>query len=200
MRPWRLAAGLLPSIVLLAQSPAIGTTLVDRVSRDESGRCTQPGPERPYVCDVGEARPLSMRSFREVLSTNDAAQAVVQRLGYPDRAELQRVSVGDPWLGWEIRTYYFSLDRMMVFGKAFVLDRPEISKLRYAGRIPPAKWAQLVVRNQPWDQLADAAAVRAEQAAADADRAADRGDLAAGRAEAVGDTMSTEFHRSLIKR
>ena len=143
---------------------------------------------------------MSLRSFNEVLSTNSAVREVVQRLGYPDRAELQRISVDDPWLGWEIRTYYFSLDRMMVFGRAFVLDRPEISKLRYIGRIPPERWNQLVVRDQPWDLIADAAAERAEHAAAVADDAALRGEDAATRASSAGDAMASDFQRTLIKK
>lgn len=193
-----ISAGLTFCAALAGEATA--SPLGDRIARHPDGRCLRPGPERPYVCDVGEARPMSLRSFNEVLSTNSAVRDVVQRLGYPDRAELQRISVDDPWLGWEIRTYYFSLDRMMVFGRAFVLDRPEISKLRHIGRIPQDRWNQLVVRDQPWDQLADAAAERAERSAAVADEAALRGEDAASRASAVGDVLASDFHQTLIKK
>lgn len=157
--------------------------------------CEFPDPERPYVCDIGQPRPLSMRSFRDILRNDAAVRAVVQRIGMPYAAEIQQVRVVDPWYSWELRTYYPEYDRMYAFARAFILGVPEISLLRYEGPMPLDR-LQVAVAT-PGD--AERAAQRAEQAAAEAEALADRAERDASRAEAIADQAGHDFKRTLLK-
>lgn len=155
--------------------------------------CAGQSDERPYVCDIGPAEPLSMASFVQLLQDDSALRATVARIGMPDAAELQRVRVNDPWVGYEIRTYYRDYDRMYVFGHAFILGNPQISLLRHEGPIPAAWYAS----RAPID--AEAEARRAEDAAARAESIAARAERLADRAEAIADAMAEDFPRQLQK-
>jgi hypothetical protein len=101
--------------------------------------------------------------------------------------------VNDPWLNYEVRTYYRDYDRMYVFARAFVLGNPQVSLLRHEGPIPP-HW---LASHAPID--VDAAARRAEDAAARAEAVADRADRLADRSEAIADAMAADFPRRLQK-
>jgi hypothetical protein len=154
-----------------------------------------------FVCDVGDPRPLSMRSFHDVLATDEAVRAVVRRIGMPDRVELQQVQVDWPWLAWELRAYYWQYGRVYAFARAFALDEPQISVLRYQGPIPEDKLAQIstvVARSDAADR-AERDAERAERAAAEAEAKAEHADQLADRAEAISSQASDRFKSSLIK-
>ncbi len=156
--------------------------------------CELPNPERPYVCDIGKPKPLSLRSFKEILRNDAALRAVVQHIGMPYAAEIQQVRVEDPWYSWELRTYYPEYDRMYAFSRAFILGVPEISLLRYEGPMP---YDRLQIAALPGD--AERAAERAERAAAEAEALADRAERDASRAEAIADQAGRDFHRTLLK-
>ncbi|HEY8516969.1 MAG TPA: hypothetical protein VIS07_15780 [Candidatus Binatia bacterium] len=158
--------------------------------------CDTPDPERPYVCDIGPPRPLSMRSFREVLANDQAIRALVKRIGMPYAVEVQRVRVEDPWYSWEVRAYYPEYNRMFAFGRAFILGVPEVSLLRYEGPIPPDRRWPAVTRI---GGDAEDAAARAERAAAEAEALADQAERFADRAEAIADQGARDFTRSLYK-
>ena len=116
----------------------------------------------------------------------------------PDWAEIQQVDVDAPWGSWEIRTYFRRYNRVMAFARAFILDTPEISLLRYQGPIPPNKRlveVQTVAATSPIDN----SLARAEHAAAEAEAIADRAEREAARAEAIADTASQDFKRGLVK-
>jgi hypothetical protein len=156
-----------------------------------------PSFERPYVCDVGDPKPVSMRSFREILQNNEAIRSTVERIGMPDWVEIQQVDVDAPWGAWEIRTYFRRYNRVMAFSRAFILEYPEISLLRYQGPIPASKrWPEVhtVAVSSTDDSLA-----RAERAAAEAEAIADRAEREAARAEAIANTSSEDFKRGLVK-
>jgi len=155
--------------------------------------CKGQSDQRPYVCDIGPAEPLSMVSFIQLLQDDGAIRATVARIGMPDAAELQRVLVNDPWVTYEVRTYYRQYDRMFVFGRAFILGNPQVSLLRHEGPIPAA-W---LASRAPID--VEAEALRAEEAAARAEAIADRADRLADRAEAIADAMAADFPRQLQK-
>lgn len=164
--------------------------------------CDYVDPERPYVCDVGPPKSLSMRSFRELLATDAAVRAVVRRIGMPYAAEMQRVRTESPWYSWELRTYYPDYDRMYAFARAFILGAPEISLLRFEGKIPLDRWRSAAVVQQAAysDGDAESAAVRAERAAEDAERLADQATRFADQADAVADRADQGFKRSLVKQ
>lgn len=175
-----VVAGLVPAAAMAADA---GTTW----------DCVGQSDQRPYVCDIGPAEPLSMASFVQLLQDDGALRATVARIGMPDAAELQRVLVNDPWVSYEVRTYYRQYDRMFVFGRAFILGNPQVSLLRHEGPIP-ATW---LASRAPID--AEAEAMRAEEAAARAEAIADRADRLADRAEAIADAMAADFPRQLQK-
>jgi len=161
--------------------------------------CEVIDPERPYVCDIGPPRPLSMRSFKEVLANDTAVRALVRRIGMPYAVEMQRVRVEDPWYSWEMRAYYPDYDRMYAFGRAFILGVPEVSLMRYEGPIPADRWrvATTTVTAPMGD--AESAALRAERAAAEAEALADRAERDADVAESIADQAGREFKRTLYK-
>ena len=164
--------------------------------------CDYVDPERPYVCDVGPPHTVSMRSFKEVLTNDSAVRALVYRIGMPYAVEMQRVRVEDPWYTWELRAYYPNYDRMYAFGRAFILSVPEVSLMRFEGKIPRGRWhAQVIPASAPAGGVsdADAAAARAERAAEEAEMLADRADRLANRADAIADQAGQEFKRSLYK-
>ncbi|MFP6665658.1 MAG: hypothetical protein VCC00_15805 [Deltaproteobacteria bacterium] len=152
-------------------------------------------PDRPYVCDIGAPRTLSMQGFDNVMEKNDALRATVARIGKPDRAEIQRIRVAAPWSQWELRTYYRSLDRMFVYGRAFVLGSPEITLLRHESRIPGAMWEHW--RGNPAIRKAKAAA---ERAAVAAERSAKAAERTARLAEAIADDAAADFPKRLMKQ
>lgn len=156
--------------------------------------CKGQSDERPYVCDIGPAEPLSMASFVQMIQDDAAIRAMVARIGMPNAVEVQRVLVNDPWVDYEVRTYYREYDRMYVFGRAFVLGNPEISLLRHEGPIPP----QWLASRAPIDY--EAAARRAEEAAARAEQVANRADRLADRAEAIADAMAADFPKHIQKQ
>ena len=169
------------------------TALAEAGPQGATWDCEGHSDQRPYICDIGQAEPLSMASFVQLVQDDSAIRAMVARIGMPDAAELQRVLVNDPWLSYEIRTYYRDYDRMYVFGRAFILGNPQISLLRHEGPIP-ASW---LASRAPID--ADAEALRAEEAAARAEAVADRAERLADRAEAIADAMAADFPRRLQK-
>ena len=162
--------------------------------------CDYVDPERPYVCDVGPPRSVSMRSFKEILTHDSAVRALVVRIGMPYAVEMQRVRVEDPWYTWEIRAYYPNYDRMYAFGRAFILGVPEVSLMRFEGKIPRNRWhATVTPAAVAVDSSADAAAARAERAAEEAELLADRADQLANRADAIADQAGQKFKTSLYK-
>jgi hypothetical protein len=102
--------------------------------------------ERPYVRDVGEAKPLSRERFERIIAADAAVRATVARIGMPSYAELQQIEVDDPWVGYELRVYYLDYGKMLVFGRAMILGDPRISLLRHSGAIPPGKLVTLTAR------------------------------------------------------
>lgn len=162
--------------------------------------CDYVDPERPYVCDVGPPKPLSMRSFKEILARDSAVRAVVRRIGMPYAAEMQRVRAESPWYTWELRTYYPSYDRMYAFSRAFILDVPEVSLLRFEGKIPRDRWKSTTAQQVTYaGGDADNAAARAERAADDAERLADEATRYADQAESIADQADQGFKQSLVK-
>lgn len=187
------AAGLAAFVLL--SGPASGEENLGFAGRPD---CTPTTAERPYVCDVGDPQPVSMRSFRNILAHNDAVRAVVARLGFPDWVELQRVSVEAPWASYEIRTYYRDLNHMYAFGRAFLLDLPQVALVRYQGPIPASKLASPALSSRPAG--AEEEALRAEQAAARAEELAEHAEREAARTEAIADAGQRDFRQSLLKQ
>lgn len=164
------------------------------------GRGCVAAEERPYVCDVGEAKPLSLQSFQQIFQVDTAVRSTVARIGMPDYAELQKVDVEDPWVSWELRTYYKDFNRMLVFGRAMILGNPQVSLLRHEGPIPPEKMAMLTARPIPVGISAEDAARRAEEAADLAESEANRAERFAAGSEAAAAGMDQSFRRSLVKQ
>lgn len=162
--------------------------------------CEYVDPERPYVCDVGPPTSMSMRSFKEVLARDGAVRSLVRRIGMPYAVEMQRVRVEDPWYTYELRAYYPKYDRMYAFGRAFILGVPEVSLMRYEGKIPRDRWRETVVTVAGVGGDADSAAARAERAADEAERLADEATRFADRADAIADQADQGFKQSLIKQ
>lgn len=167
---------------------------------DGGGGCEAISPERPYLCDVGDPKPLSLQSFRTILSTNEAVRDTVARIGMPDFAELQRVDVESPWATYEIRAYYRSFNKMYAFARAFLLGRPGVALVRFTGPIPPEKRAQMAGALPARALDPDQEALRAERAAAEAEALAERAEKRADKAEAIADTAGREFRQSLVKQ
>jgi len=162
--------------------------------------CDYVDPERPYVCDVGAPKSLSMRSFKEILANDGAVRSLVRRIGMPYAVEMQRVRVEDPWYTWEIRAYYPKYDRMYAFGRAFILSVPEVSLMRYEGPIPRDRWRETTVVAYSGGGDAESAAARAERAADEAERLADEATRFADRADSIADQADQGFKQSLVKQ
>jgi hypothetical protein len=192
--------GLLCAGLLLVSAPVVGRAQdAPPITRD----CDYVDPERPYVCDVGPPKSLSMRSFKDILARDPAVRAVVRRIGMPYAAEMQRVRAESPWYSWEVRTYYPNYDRMYAFSRAFILDVPEVSLLRFEGKIPRHRWKSAAVVQQTVYEAggdSDSAAARAERAADEAERLADQATRFADQADAIADQADQGFKRSLVKQ
>ena len=195
MTSWIRAIGIVGLVATVwGGSPAWAETL-----REGGVRCTPTSPERPYVCDVGAPKPISTRTFRDILGKNKAIRDTVARIGFPDYAEMQRVDVESPWASFEIRTYYREYKRMFAYGRAFLLDRPTVALMRYQGPLPKGFFDAAPI---PASALStpEQDALRAERAAAEAEQDADRADRDADRAEAIASTAALDFREGLIKR
>ena len=161
--------------------------------------CTPSNSERPYLCDIGKPLPLSLRSFQQIMARNRALRTHVARLGMPDWAEIQKVYTDAPWTNYEIRIYYRDYDRMFAFARAFILEIPEVTMLRYQGPIPPGKFAAVQSVQVSNPDNADADALRAERAAELAEGRAEAAERNAQQAEAIAQHASNEFKESLVK-
>jgi hypothetical protein len=162
--------------------------------------CVPDEAERPYICDVGDPKPLSLQSFRQIFEVDSAVRATVARIGMPNYAEIQKIDVNDPWVSYELRTYYVDYNKMMVFGRAMILGNPQVSLLRHEGPIPPDKLAMLTVGTVTAHGSAADAARRAEDAAALAENEAVRAEGYADSSEAAADGLDDSFRRSLVKQ
>ncbi len=163
----------------------IAAVLVLVTAPVQAAPACSPTAERPYVCDVGAPRTLTAGEIDRLVEIDGSIRAVVARIGMPDLMQVQKVDVEAPWYNWEVRAYYRELDQMLAFGRAFILDSPRVSMLRYQGPLPRAHAApQLAVAN-------------ADGSSADAARTAE---AAALRAEAAVVRMETALERSLGKR
>ena len=135
-RAHRCLVLLLLTGMAFASSPARAWEDMGYTSRPD---CEPQSGERPYVCDVGPPIPLTPIQLRRMVAHNGAIRRQVGRVGLPDYAEIQKVAVDSPWRPEEIRLYYLALDRVFAFGRAMILEVPEISLLRYQGPIPPGR-------------------------------------------------------------
>lgn len=176
----------------------LGTALADEENLAYAGHpdCIPTNSERPYLCDIGKPLPLSLRSFQQIMARNRSLRTHVARLGMPDWAEIQKVYTDAPWTNYEIRIYYRDYGRMFAFARAFILDIPEVTMLRYQGPIPPGKFA---VAQVSIPENADADALRAERAAELAEARAEAAERNAQQAEAMARDASNEFKESLVK-
>jgi hypothetical protein len=156
--------------------------------------------ERPYVCDVGEPKPLSLESFEQIFQVDGAVRATVARIGMPNYAELQKIDAPDPWVTYELRTYYLDYNKMIVFGRAMILGNPQISLLRHEGPIPADKLALLTVGPVTAQGSAADAARRAEDAANRAEHDANRAESYAASSEGAADGLDESFRHSLVKQ
>jgi hypothetical protein len=189
--------------VLLA-APAAETVATTQVATSVSvGNmavgCVPSSAERPYVCDVGDPKPLSLESFNQIFQVDGAVRAAVARIGMPNYAEIQKVDVNDPWVNYELRTYYVEYNKMMVFSRAFILGNPNVSLLRHEGTIPADKLAMLTVGTVTTNGSASDAARRAEDAAALAESEAERAEGYAANSESAADGLDRSFRASLVK-
>lgn len=194
MRQW-LVVGLALGLVMTS-TPAregIAAEMEATAAVVVEPECPTLTPERPHICDIGEPRPLSMRSFNEILRRDEVIRELVRRIGMPDRVELQDVDVWHPWMAWELRTYYRRYNKMFVFAQALLFGEPQITMLRHQGPLP----ARLIEASLV---SPDASLSRADRAAEDAERAADRAERAADRTSAVGDKLADSFMHSLRKK
>ena len=155
--------------------------------------CPEQSEQRPYVCDIGPAKPLSMKSFKTLLRRDAAIRATVARIGMPDAVEIQQVLVDLPWEDHEIRAYYRAYDRVYVFGRAFILGEPEVSMLRHEGPIPEV-W---LASRRPVD--VEARIRSAEEAAVRAEARAERAERIAEQAEQAAEALARDFPRRLVK-
>jgi hypothetical protein len=171
-----------------------------RAAADAVVGCVPASEERPYICDVGEAKPLSLESFNQIFQIDGAVRSTVARIGMPDYAEIQKVRVEDPWVNYEVRTYYLDYNRMLVFGRAMILGNPQVSLLRHEGPIPADKLAMLTTRVVAVGANADDAARRAEEAANLAESEADRAERSADSSESVADSLDRSFREKLVKQ
>ena len=96
-----------------------------------------------------------------------------------------------------------SYDRMYAFSRAFILDVPEVSLLRFEGKIPRDRWKTVAAVQQTTYAAggdAEGAAARAERAADEAERLADQATRFADQADAIADQADQGFKRSLVKQ
>ncbi len=164
----------------------IAAVLLSLTAPAAAAPACSPTAERPYVCDVGEPRTLTAAEIDRLVEIDGSIRAVVARIGYPDLMQVQKVDVEAPWYNWEVRAYYREFDQMLAFGRAFILDSPRVSMLRYQGPLPGSHAAP---------RLTTAAST--DGSSADAARTAE---AAALRAEAAVARMETALERSLGKR
>jgi hypothetical protein len=94
-----------------------------------------------------------------------------------------------------VRTYYEDLDRMFIYGRAYILGSPVITILRHESRIPRTQMAR--GGGTAADRAAQGAA---ERAAAAAERSAAAAERTAQLAEALADDAGEQFPRRLMKK
>lgn len=150
---------------------------------------------------VASAEPIPLPTFDPIFQNDSAVRMVVAQIGLPDSAEIVPLEVGSPWVGYELRAYYLSSNRMLVFMRADIDEG--ISVLRYQGPIPPAARAALDP-GAPYAVAGAPVALRAvpmdpDQQAAEAEAKAAAAERAAGRAEDIARKMESKFKRSLVK-
>ena len=142
---------------------------------------------------AAKLEPVSLPTWDPIFQNDSAVRMVVARLGLPDYAEVVPLSVGSPWVAWELRAYYVGSNQMLVFMRADVSGN-EISVLRSQGPIPPRS----IGVGAP--AARGDASVDPEILANEAEAKAAAAESAAARAELIAERMATAFERSLIKK
>jgi hypothetical protein len=152
-------------------------------------------------------RQLTEDELRAEMARNQTMAAYVNRNGLPDLAQTRFLADRPPWDDHEVTLYYFDAHKEIGFARALILGRPDIQITRYERDLTDEEIAALSNRARlapttqglgP-DERAEAAALRAENAAGRVEAAAATAERAAERAEAVTARMETSFHRALRK-
>jgi hypothetical protein len=152
-------------------------------------------------------RQLTEDELRAEMALNQTMAAYVERNGLPDLAETRFLADRPPWDDHEVTLYYLDARKEIGFARALILGRPDVQITRYERPLTDEQVAALASRTRlapstnglgP-DERAEAAALRAENAAGRVEAAAQAAERAAERAEAVTARMERSFHRALRK-
>ena len=126
------------------------------------------------------------------MTRNRKLAAYIARNGCPDVAESRFLSDEPPWDEYQVTLYYFDLRKEISFARAIILGQPSVHLERYERPMTDQDIAALQPMSRPYCvgrahgggggavERAEAAAVRAERAAARVDAAAVVAERAAG--------------------
>ena len=105
----------------------------------------RPSLTRPDVFDVGEPMSIDRAGLhRQMLRITELAE-FIKKYGWPDYAEIQEVSVKEPFAPYEVRIYYLSREQELAFGHVYVApDVTHYGIKKYVGRIPAETLTRLL--------------------------------------------------------
>ena len=100
---------------------------------------------RPEILEIGEPTLISPATLRREADRNSDLKEQIELYGWPDYAEIQRTAVVEPLEDYEVRLYYLSREREVVFVHVFVSPGVvDYGIKRYEGPIPPETLGRLL--------------------------------------------------------
>jgi hypothetical protein len=149
--------GRLALAALLVLAPAVAMAVGPEVRRVTP-------PQRPYIVEIGEPRPLSSQALDHERKRNRDLDDYVQFYGRPDYAEVQEIAPDSPWDAREVRLYYLKRDYAVSFGHAFISPAVEdFGLVKYQGPMEPVTRDRIVALLTPTQTAMEAPQMEALQ-------------------------------------
>jgi len=114
------------------------------------GTMLRPAKERPDIIEVGDPVLVGRNVLEREIRVNTSLRDYIELYGWPDYAEIQEITVLDPWAAYEVRIYYLHRDQYLVFGRVHVAPSvDDYGVLKYDGHIDPDTLDRLLTAAPP---------------------------------------------------
>jgi len=114
------------------------------------GTMLRPAKERPDIIEVGDPVLVGRSVLEREIRVNTSLRDYIELYGWPDYAEIQEITVLDPWAAYEVRIYYLHRDQYLVFGRVHVAPSVDDYGVRkYDGHIDPDTLDRLLTAAPP---------------------------------------------------
>lgn len=114
----------------------------------------RPAKERQDITEVGDPVLVGRNVLGREMRVNGSLRDYIELYGWPDYAEIQEITVSDPWAAYEVRVYYLRRNQYLVFGRVHVAPSVDDYGVRkYDGKIDPETLDRLLTASPPVEEI-----------------------------------------------